>query len=491
MIAAKFFDMVVGVDIHIVMVPTPAPVPTPLPHPFVGLVFDPAGVIVGAAISAAMSGILGTPFTGPVMVNMMPAANTGTEATNKMVMPHFPMPPGTAWAPIPAAPKPVIPGKPPDPPTPTPMPSNDGVIVTGSKTVSFSGGNASRLGSLVMTCAEPIRLPSSTIIAIPLGAPVLIGGPPSLDLLQALLGMIKTKWVTGRLRLLTGAFEGSWRSRLICLLTGHPVDVVTGMVLTDAVDFELPGPIPFTFERTYYSKSKHNGSLGCGWSHRYDQEVRFEKKQIVYRTDDGRELYFKKVEPGRTTRNQSENLVLKRENNRILITGKDRLTHIFGAGGRGNDCWPLLGIVDPRRNALRFDYDERGRLVEAVDSTGRKIEFTNDERGRITAITLPHPTQAGARFTVARFEYDTHGDLVAAFNAEDHAYRYAYKYHLLVQETDRNGLSFYFAYDGIDPDARCVRTWGDGGIFDHVLTYDAEKHLTVKEDSYGTYDLLR
>ena len=37
MIAAKFGDPVIGIDIHRVMVPTPAgPVPTPLPHPFIG-----------------------------------------------------------------------------------------------------------------------------------------------------------------------------------------------------------------------------------------------------------------------------------------------------------------------------------------------------------------------------------------------------------------------------------------------------------------------
>jgi hypothetical protein len=30
---------------------------------------------------------------------------------------------------------------------------------------------------------------------------------------------------------------------------------------------------------------------------------------------------------------------------------------------------------------------------------------------------------------------------------------------------NRNGLSFYFEYDGNDDQARCVRTWGDDGIY--------------------------
>jgi hypothetical protein len=31
----------------------------------------------------------------------------------------------------------------------------------------------------------------------------------------------------------------------ICTVTGHPVDVATGKLFTDFVDFELPGPLPF------------------------------------------------------------------------------------------------------------------------------------------------------------------------------------------------------------------------------------------------------
>ncbi len=48
MIASTWLDLVVGLDIHFEMVPTPGPVPAPLPHPFVGMVFDPAGLAMGS-----------------------------------------------------------------------------------------------------------------------------------------------------------------------------------------------------------------------------------------------------------------------------------------------------------------------------------------------------------------------------------------------------------------------------------------------------------
>ena len=75
MLAAKWFDMVIGVDIHIVMVPVPPapPIPTPLPHPFVGLIFDPAGLGVGTAMSAGISAALGGTLIG-MTFSFLPAS---------------------------------------------------------------------------------------------------------------------------------------------------------------------------------------------------------------------------------------------------------------------------------------------------------------------------------------------------------------------------------------------------------------------------------
>src|SRR6185312_11257908 len=65
------------------------------------------------------------------------------------------------------------------------------------------------------------------------------------------------------------------------------------------------------------------------------------------------------------------------------------------------------------------------------------------------------------------------------------SWKLAYKQHLLVQETNRNGLSFYFAYDGHGEDAFCIRTWGDGGIYDHVIDYDKVGKVTCVTNSLG------
>ena len=46
-------------------------------------------------------------------------------------------------------------------------------------------------------------------------------------------------------------------------------------------------------------------------------------------------------------------------------------------------------------------------------------------------------------------------------------------------------MSFYFAYDGYGEDAYCVRTWGDGGIYDHIIDYDKVGKVTCVTNSLG------
>ncbi|MCA9687618.1 MAG: RHS repeat protein, partial [Myxococcales bacterium] len=136
------------------------------------------------------------------------------------------------------------------------------------------------------------------------------------------------------------------------------------------------------------------------------------------------------------------------------------------------------------QHQLYFRYDARGLLCEVIDSCRRSLVLERDAQTRVTALHLPRP-EGGGSYVHRRYRYDEHGDLVAVVDAEGKHWSFAYLTHLLTHETDRNGLSFHFAYDGLGEDAWCVRTWGDGGIYDHVLGYDKQKRVTYVSNSRG------
>ncbi len=498
MIGSSFLDPVLGVDIHWELVPTPAPVPTPIPNPFTGVVFDPIGLAVGLAIGGAMSLVFGAQFQGPVLYwTAFPATNTGTEA--KHVPGHILIPPGVSWAPVPKTPKPVIhPGETPSPPKPV-IPDNDAVVITGSKTVHVMGSNAARLGDVLLSCSEPVRLPSSVILAVPKGAPILIGGPPALDLLQALLASLRTRFISDSIHALISRLSPSRFRNLLhraaCFLTGHPVDVSTGRVLTDAVDFELTSPLPLRFERVYSSAwGSRAGALGHGWSHSLDQAVWVERGAVVWRTDDGRELEFDAFDLPDHTPRVGDSLWHPIERATLRRTGAatweveraDGVTLAFEEiDGRGDGRAMLTAMRSPGgHHETTLRYDALGRLSEARDPCGRIVRFAHDHLGRLVRIELPDPDRDGW-YTHRVFRYDDAGDLVEALDSLGASWRFEYVTHLMVRETDRNGLSFYFMYDGLGDEAWCVRTWGDGGIHDHVLGYDKRKRVTWVKDSLG------
>ncbi|MCY1011731.1 DUF6531 domain-containing protein [Nannocystis pusilla] len=280
-----------------------------------------------------------------------------------------------------------------------------------------------------------------------------------------------------------------------CFLTGHPVDVIAGRVITDDIDLELTGPLRFGFERNYSSTwSARDSVIGHGWSHSLDQAVWRESRQLVYRAEDGRELCFELPRDARLDRP----LRLFDPRNRLTLSsdGDGRYT-VEDAAGRLHEFAPVPGdtsgelgharLVAVRTlagHAIACDHDDRARLHRVRDSAGREYRLTYDRQSRLHRIFIPHPDREGL-VRHLEYRYSSEGDLIEVVDALGQTTRYAYHRHRLVRHTLRTGLSFHFEYDGPEPGAACVHTWGDGGIYDHTLVYDKQRRVTVVTNSCG------
>ena len=494
MLISKHFDPVLGIDIHLLVIPPAGPVP--IPHPHIALIFDVIDYVP----------ILGA----TVKVGGLPRSTAGTAGRP---VPHIPM--GGPFV------------KP---------PMNEDEIFMGSLTVLADGGPLSFTALPTLSChdigmiAPPRKkkpkksfgmvLPTSVVIAIPLGMPVMVGGGPTIDMMGlAMMGgfaalggafkkLRKAQKKSKRIKKMSDAIHKraskamdklgvppNMRNKVhkgICTVTGHPVDVATGKMFTDHVDFSLPGPLPLVWERTWYSTSVYDGPLGHGWHHSYDVKLCELDNAVAVRLADGRSVAFPALDINETCFDRQERLTLFRDEQGYALDTSDRKRYRFIPFQGQSDNQLLTSLSQTTSGAaIHFYYNDKGQLNQIIDSGGRLIQLSYTDNNRIHKIFLPEPESnltrdhtSPALFCAVEHHY-RNGMLVQVDDALQQPLRYHYDHTLLIKETFRSGLSFYFEYDGLDHNARCLRTWGDDGIYYRELRYDIENNITWAKNSFG------
>lgn len=471
--ASKHGDPQIGVDIHLCTVP-PSPSPVPLPTPHTSVVFDPFDYVP----------ILGATVT----VCGMKRASAGTSATAIHIPPGFPF-----------APK---------------LPDKDDEIFMGSSTVVADGEPFSFTSVPTLSCQiagmispprlkkkgspKAMLLPTTVNLAIPTN--VFVGGPPTISLMGmafklglSALGRFARSGLFRRIR--QRLFKNLKSGFLKCvILRAEPVNILTGEVSVEHEDFTLPGRIPIQWHRTYSSGTHRAGLCGYGWETPADirLEVDASSGGVIMAQPDGAPLFFERLPETRG----EEAAQLELMDGALLTdhgdewqvrTKEDRIYHFHKTDActntEGATEYPVARIADLCGNWLSFKR-RNGMLTAINESAGRRIGFVTRD-GRITAIDLYNPgTDKAHRFV--SYEYDAAGDLTAVVDAMGRPYTFAYDAHHMVRHTDRNGLSFYYAYDPSAPDDwRVVHAWGDGGLYDYTFEYFDELNERRITDSLG------
>jgi RHS repeat-associated protein len=477
---SKHGDPQLGIDIHLCVVPPG--VPTPLPTPHISVVFDPFDYL---------------PFIGAtVTVCGMKRATAGTNGMSVHIPPGFPF------------------AKPPD---------KDDELFMGSSTVLADGEPFSHVALPVLSCQvagmmSPMRLkkkggphlgmlPLTFNLAIP--TTVFVGGPPTISLMGlafkgvfAGLGKLAKAGVFKRLR--QKLFKNLKPGFLKCtILRAEPVNILNGEVSVEQSDFSLDGLLPIEWVRSYGSASSHVGACGTGWQTLADLRLEVDPADgsVLLLGPQVGPLSFERLPPA--IGDAAAELELA-DGARLsdhgdewrVVTKDDRIYHFPRAlaerlpDGRG--LARIGGIADRCGNLWRFEWRE-GRAVAMHGPCGRSLVLAHQatpQGPRLAAVTLLDPgthTEHG----FVRYEYDTAGDLVAVVDALGAPYRFAYQQHRMARHTDRNGLSFHYAFE--DPAAqrwRVTHAWGDGGLYDYRFEYlDAlnERRIT---DSLGHVSLV-
>ena len=461
--AAKHFDPVLGVDIHIIQPPGPVP-PVPVPHPFTGMLIDPFDYVP----------ILGA----TVMINGIPRAQAGT--AGEAIPAHIPI--GGVFV------------KP---------PANECEMFMGSATVAVDGDAFSHLALPVLSCHDigmitPPRpkkkskkkiksmvLPTSVVLSIPSG--VFVGGPPTISLMA--LGMrigmaglgrafkkAKGKWKGRKGRKGKGKKKGKAKDNAPCGTAAHPVDVVTGACVDTLVDYESPyGPI-FRWVRRYDSSEVEvPGPMGRGFRHEYERFLEIDGDGFLYTDENGEQVEFPPF-PDDENHVTAGGFVLQRHDSTwfsLRPFRKPAMLFEFRDPKRP----ARLVRLDSGRHNLIFLHNERDQIVEIRESGGHRYVLEYDNAGRVRRLARAVGDRIEDAATIFAYTYDGRGCLTGGTDAFGATFSHGYDAgSRLTAIIDRNGYKFTYEYDG---EGRCVRTRGQDGLWAAEFKYDPLARATT------------
>lgn len=250
---------------------------------------------------------------------------------------------------------------------------------------------------------------------------------------------------------------------------GHPVDLVTGCVVDEAVDLSLTGAIPLLWKRYYSSSRRSDGeaTLGPGWAHGFEQRLTEEENTFTLREGEGRSIYFAKSKPGTSSFHRRERLTLHhdREGNYRIFSLKTRLTSIFERGRSGGPSL-LRSVRDAWDNAITLEYDGE-RLQRLIDTAGREVKVAWS-RGRIIRLEV----RASERLVQwVDYTYSAAGCLASAIDVLGHADEYEYdRFNRMTATIIKTGVRFQYEYEANS--GRCLKTWGQAGLYAIKLRAD-------------------
>ncbi len=267
-----------------------------------------------------------------------------------------------------------------------------------------------------------------------------------------------------------------------------PVDVVSGWMLTDATDVELPGVLPLVLRRAYASGYRSGRLFGPGWSSTLDQRLSVNASGIHLAGDDAQRLDYPVPAQGEQSLpvlGSRWPLVWDRETDEIRVldpwTGHTRhfgVVHFENETGQIRD---LTAISDRNGNRVSILRDEHGTPT-GVEHPGYRIAVDTVPTGAGPRISALHLVTANSTDTVLRrFSYDERGRLTGVVNSSGLPFGYEWDdTDRITAWRDRAGYRYGYVYDDR---GRVIR--GEGAFLAGSFQYDPANRTTVHTNSLG------
>ena len=269
-----------------------------------------------------------------------------------------------------------------------------------------------------------------------------------------------------------------------------PVDVVSGWMLTDATDLDLPGTLPLVLRRAYASGYTTGRLFGPGWSSTLDQRISINDSGIHFAGDDAQRLDYPIPTGGGhvlPTRGTRWPLTWDRETDEIRVTdpwaGRTRHFGVVHFSNQTGQIRDLTAITDRNGNRISILRDEQGTPT-AVEHSGYKVAvdtITTAAGPRISGLRILTAAGDDSGALTKRFRYDRRGRLTGVINSSGLPFSYEWDdADRIIAWRNRTGYRFGYHYDNL---GRVVR--GEGTFLAGSFHYDSANRTTIYTNSLG------
>ncbi|MGH4033677.1 RHS repeat-associated core domain-containing protein [Actinomycetota bacterium Odt1-20B] len=282
---------------------------------------------------------------------------------------------------------------------------------------------------------------------------------------------------------------------------GDPIDMISGEMIMEKTDIELPGLLPLVLRRTHLSTYRWGHWYGDSWASTLDERVEIDDAGLVYLTEDGQLLSYPHPEPGGEP-------VLPAHGPRWplsvdaagTVTATDpqtgRVRHFLPVtphtaderlpAGERPATLPLRAITDRNGNRIDIDHDPTGAPTAVRHTGGYHLKVDTDDH-RVTALRLLAPGADGT--LIAAYGYDEVGNLAEIHNSAGLRLRLDYDDEARITSwTDSNQTWYRFTYDDED---RCVRGESTAGHLACTVEYRPDERETRYTDALGHTTVYR
>jgi RHS repeat-associated protein len=259
---------------------------------------------------------------------------------------------------------------------------------------------------------------------------------------------------------------------------GDPVDIATGEMVLGQTDVELDGVLPLVLRRTHVSSYRAGRGFGRSWASTVDQRLEIDADGVVFVADDGMLLVYPDPGNGEVMPQVGPRWPLRRTESGYAITRAESGQTLHFAGTPGA-VRALVSISDRNANRISFLRDTSGVITEVVHSGGYRVGVAT-AGGLVTGLRLLGQNGT-ADIGLFSYRYDEAGRLVEVINSSGRALRFGYdSAGRIVRWEDRNGQWYSYRYD---ERGRCVRTESAGGFLAGSIDY--QDRVTIYTDSLG------